>query len=196
MATIELLQAIAVTAELTGTQLSNTAARVMADDLSQYPEQQVLRSLVRCRKELRGHLTIADVVARLDDGRPNAEEAWAIVFPALNNEAVTVIWTEGEMNEAFGVALNLADDPVAARMAFKETYNALVSRARDEGKPVKWIQCLGHDAAGRDGPLLKAVAEGKLLPEYAKQFLSGPAPAEEMQRLIAGAIKTPQLESR
>lgn len=33
-----LLKAIAVTAELTGTELSIDAARMMAEDLSQYPE--------------------------------------------------------------------------------------------------------------------------------------------------------------
>ena len=67
-----LLQAIAVTAELTGTQLSEGAARVLAADVAPYPEKQVMGALVRCRKELRGRLTVADIIARLDDGRPGA----------------------------------------------------------------------------------------------------------------------------
>src|SRR3972149_3860069 len=47
----KLLEALAVTAELTGTELSEAAAKVMHNDLTAYPLGQVLSSLHRCRRE-------------------------------------------------------------------------------------------------------------------------------------------------
>src|SRR6185436_1156205 len=114
-----MLEAIAVTCELTSTSLSEAAIRVMVDTLSQYPEPQVLGALKKCCKELRGKLTLADILTRLDDGRPGVEEAWAMLSRVLGNEQASLVWTE-EMREAYGVVAPLADDPIAARMAFKE----------------------------------------------------------------------------
>ena len=85
-----LLKAIAVTAELTGTTQSAAAAEIMAQDLARFPESQVLSALTMCRRELKGRLTIADVIQRLDDGRPGAEEAWAMI---PKSEGSTVVWT-------------------------------------------------------------------------------------------------------
>ena len=99
-----ILQAIAVTAELTGTQLSEPAARVFAGDLAAYPEAQVLGALTRCRKEVRGRLTLQDVIGRLDDGRPGAEEAWAML---PKDEAASCVWTD-EMCSAWGVEIGRA----------------------------------------------------------------------------------------
>ena len=75
-----ILKAIAVTAELTGTELSEAALRVMAGDLDTYPEAAVLRALDRCRRELKTRLTLAAALERIEgqDGRPGADEAWAI----------------------------------------------------------------------------------------------------------------------
>ena len=94
---ITLLEALAVTAELTGTELSEAAARAMVADLQAYPAQQVLVALTRCRRELKGRLTIAAVLERLDDGRPGPNEAWAMI---PQDEAGSVVWTQ-EMAEAF-----------------------------------------------------------------------------------------------
>lgn len=155
------LQALAVTAELTSTQLSAGAARVLANDVAGYPEGQVLGALDRCRKELRGKLTLADILSRLDDGRPGPEEAWAIVSPALADERVTIVWTE-EMALASAPARAIVDDPVAARMTFLECYRRMVQQARDDKQPVLWTPSLGYDARGREGPLLEAVRRGRL----------------------------------
>ena len=113
--TESLLQAIAVTAELTATQLSQSAARVMAQDLARYPEAQVLEALTRCRRELKGRMTIADVLTRIDDGRPDPEEAWAML---PKDEGSSVVWTE-EMAQAFGIAYPLmrSGEMIPARMA-------------------------------------------------------------------------------
>lgn len=156
-----LIKALAVTAELTGTSLSEVAAMVMAQDLAQYPEHRVLEALVKCRRELRGRMSLADVIARIDDGRPGPDEAWAMVAPALDDERVTMVITE-EMMRAFVLAASLQDDPIAARMAFKEAYAKNVAVARDQCLPVKWQPSLGHDPAGREAPLLEAAEKGRL----------------------------------
>lgn len=182
-----LLQALAVCAELTGTDFSAAAARVMADDLSKYPENQVLGALTRCRKELRGRLTMADIISRLDDGRPGVEEAWAMCAPLLENEGPSVVWTS-EIALAFGIARQLADDPVAARMAFKEHYTAGCARARDNGEPVIWMPCLGHDINGREHVLIEAQRQGKLTARHVDLLLPDKSENPAVQALI-GQVK-------
>lgn len=144
----ELLKAIAVTAELLGTDMSPAAAEVFAQDVARYPLSQVLAALTRCRREVKGRLTISDVISRIDDGRPGPEEAWSLI---PQDESRSSVWTE-EMQRAYGVACPLLaeGDAVGARMAFKEAYQREVQRARDSGSPVKWSATLGHDKGGRD----------------------------------------------
>jgi hypothetical protein len=91
------------------------------------------------------------------------------------SEADTVVWTE-EMSTAFGVALPLLQqgDAVAARMAFKETYAKLTTLAREAGTPVRWTPTLGHDKAGRAGPIEDAVAKGRLTSAQASVLLPSP----------------------
>jgi hypothetical protein len=164
-----LLQAIAVTTDLTGTQMSPAAAKVMAEDLARYPEEQVLGALVRCRRELKGRLTIADVLTRLDDGRPGAEEAWSSI---PKDEAGSVVWTE-EMREAYSVASPLiqAGDLVPARMAFLERYRAAVQRARDAHLGVEWSFSPGTDKSGRELALLDAAEKGRISVEAVQRML-------------------------
>ena len=57
----------------------------------------VLKALTRCRREVKGMLTIQDVVSRIDDGRLGVEEAWAMM---PFSESQSVVWTE-EMAQAF-----------------------------------------------------------------------------------------------
>jgi len=186
----QLLEAIAVTAELTSTDLSKIAARVMAEDLARYPLDQVLGALTRCRRELKGRLTIADVVQRLDDGRPGPEEAWAMI---PKGEGPSVVWTQ-EMAEAFGVAYPLMEsDEVAARMAFKESYSKAVALARDASKPVHWMPSLGHDPAGREVALLQAVEKKRLTADRARALMPQLQASPQFTALLAGAKPLPML---
>lgn len=169
MPSAELIRAIAVTSELCGRTFSEAAAAVFVSDLAIYPEQQVLKALVRCRREVRGVLTLQDVVSRLDDGRPGVEEAWSML---PYTEDTSAVWTT-EMSQAFGVCVRLMDEGamVEARMAFKETYQRLVNQARDAGRPVEWHVTLGHDIRGRESVLMAAVDKGRISHEYARQFV-------------------------
>jgi hypothetical protein len=54
--------------------------------------------LGRCRREVKGVLTVSDVVSRIEDGRPGVEQAWSML-PIT--ESQTAVWTD-EMAAAFG----------------------------------------------------------------------------------------------
>jgi hypothetical protein len=181
--TEKLIDAIAVTAELTGTAMSAPAARVMAEDLAAYPEQQILAALTRCRRELKGRLTIADVLTRIDDGRPAPEEAWAML---PQDESGSVVWT-AEMARAFGVAYPLLreGETIPARMAFLESYRNLVRKARDASVPVTWTPSLGQDPHGREAVLLDAVKLGRLARSHVAGLLPHrEVPPPEVMRLL------------
>ena len=128
--------------------MSDIAIKTIAADLQQYDEQAIGQALTRCRKELR-RVTLADIIDRIPGEHPGPEEAWAIVSKTINNEHVSVAWTE-QMAAAYGVAYNLPDDAIAARMAFKEVYQRMVSDARAKGERPKWIASLGFDPSGRE----------------------------------------------
>jgi hypothetical protein len=141
----------------------------MADDLSPYPADQVLGALTRCRKELKGRLTVSDVIQRMDDGRPGPEEAWSML---PFDEGMTVVWTE-EMAGAWGVALPLIEDGerIAARMAFLEAYRTRVQRARDAGLQVKWSVSLGHNPEKRVAAIQEAHRLGRIGTEHVSRLL-------------------------
>ena len=175
----ELLEALAATAESIGAPpLSGVAKEFMCRDLEQYPETSVLMALSRVRREVKTQkLTLADIIERIDDGRPGAEAAWSAVSGVT--EATTLVLTE-EMREALTAASPLMpDDLVAARMAFVETYRRLILTARAEGRAVKWRVSLGHDPAGRLPALREAVEKRRITPADARALL----PAHEAETL-------------
>ena len=166
----EILKAVAVTAELTGTEITEMAAKVFAMDLAEYPKAAVMTALTRCRRELTGRLPLADVLNRGAEmaGRPSADEAWAMM---PMGEAVTVVWTD-EMAAAWGVALPMIEiDKVAARMAFKGAYDRAVAEARQVGVVPKWRASLGRDKSGRDAVVMRAVELGRLSVSQAMKLL-------------------------
>lgn len=182
-----LAKAVAVTSELTGTNLSEVAIRVMLDDLSKFPEEQVLGALVRCRKELKGRLTIADIIMRLEDGRPGPEEAWSMV---PRSEYQSVVWTE-EMAQSMPGVHSLLDsgDEVAARMAFKERYSKLVQQARDAGRQVSWSPSLGYDISGRTAVIEEAVRLKRLPLSSARMLLPDMTITDEMLAIASESVK-------
>ena len=82
----ELKQALAVTAELTGTALSAAAVDVMVDDLQTHDTAAVLSALNRCRRELTGRLSLAAILERIDTGLPSADEAFGMLAEGWRNE--------------------------------------------------------------------------------------------------------------
>lgn len=166
----KLLEALAVTAEMTNTEWSKAAVKVIEGDLSAYPVDAVLESLARCRRELKGRLTLADILDRMPGLHPKPEEAWALASRCLDNEWESIVWTD-EMRQAFGVAQALDRDRVAARLAFKEAYQELVGKARAANQSPRWSVSLGYDPAGRELALTEAVRLNRISAEYAAALL-------------------------
>ncbi|MES2535788.1 MAG: hypothetical protein V4632_07925 [Pseudomonadota bacterium] len=164
-----LVEAIALTAEVCGLALSSAAAEMLASDLTGFDQSVILAALKRCRMELQGRLRLTDILARIEDGRPSADEAWTAM---PKTEHASVVWTE-EMAQAWGMASPLLarGDDMGARAAFQEAYVKAVLAARIKRVPVHWMPSLGSDVAGRESVLLDALEKQRLPASHVAQLL-------------------------
>lgn len=183
-----LLQALAVTAEVCGTEFSEPAARAIVARLSAYPLESVLKALDKCQTEVTGRLSLAAIIGRIDDGRPSADEAWSIAILA-GDEAATVVWTT-ETAKAYWAAAALLEggDKVGARMAFRDVYEREVSNARQAGTVAKWEATLGTDPYQREQAITQAAELNRIGREHAKgllPYLGNPETFTEVKRLVA-----------
>lgn len=152
-------------AEIYGRNISETAALLILNELSDYKREEISMALSRCRKELNRFPTVVDIIERIDDGRPGVEQAWAMI-PKSEDDAVC--WTS-EMADAYCEVRVLHQiDQVAARQAFKEIYPKLVREARDKRQPVKWVVSQGLDKSHTNSVLQIAYDSGKISFEEAK----------------------------
>jgi hypothetical protein len=148
-------------------------ATMTADLASRYTDEQIVAALVRVRLECR-FISLAEIIERIpgagaDDGRPEVEEAWAMI---PKSEDGSIVWTV-EMAEAFGAARQLVrdGDSIGARMTFKEVYARLVAKAHRENIPVRWVPSLGWD---RVRALSEAVQKQRITPDAALSVLGPP----------------------
>ncbi len=167
-----LIEAIKGTYAMVGQELSDLQLAMTAEKLKEYPVSYVMTALSRCQDELK-KITFTDILDRIPGGHPGPEEAWATIARAMKNEALTLVWTD-EMREAYGVANGVSDDPVQARMAFKETYTRAVSEARAQRTPLNWSVSQGTDKADRERAILEGVKQGRLSAPYAQRLLPHP----------------------
>lgn len=133
--------------------------------LAPYSIEQVSDALAKHMAESSFAPVPADVIKRLpkeSDGRPDANEAWAIALRS-RDERDTVVWTQ-ECAEAFSIASAVLEegDEVGARMAFKAAYERLIEAARAVGTKAVWLKSLGHDPDLREQVLTDAVRAGRL----------------------------------
>jgi hypothetical protein len=187
-----LIAEVVATAEVCGTQLSEIAAELMLQELEAFPDHKVRGALSRCRRELKGRMTLSEIVSRIDDGRPGADEAWAML---PWDERVTAV-LPSEAMEAQGLVSPsyYAGDKQGARFAFREAYTRLVTEARTAGRPAQWQISLGWDVDGRAPAIAEAVKLGRLaieqVPTPVRHLL--PAKAEtEGQKLLSGEVEKP-----
>lgn len=134
----------------------------------------------------------ADIIAQItqavaDDGRPGAEEAWALMLDG-RDEAKTIVWTQ-EMAEAWRLARPVLDggDEVGARMAFREAYGRLVDGARAARVAPKWDVSLGFDKALQVRALEQAQAAGLLPAPVVAALLPAPEKTGGLQSLLEAA---------
>lgn len=168
----DLLKALAVTAEVCGTEFSEPAARAIVSRLGAYPLQSVLKALDKCQIEVTGRLSLAAIVGRIDDGRPSSDEAWATAIQA-GDEAPTVVWTT-ETAQAYWAVVALLDegDKVGARMAFRDVYEREVSNSRQAGTPTKWEFTLGTNPWARDQAIQRATELNRISQQHAEALLT------------------------
>lgn len=109
------------------------------------------------------------------DGRPEAEEAWAIALTGVDEEA-TVVWTQ-ETAAALVIARPVLDSsgPISARKPFLEAYTRLVREARAARVPPEWIASIGWDRRRQAIAIKGAVSAGRLAAPIAAALLEGPA---------------------
>ena len=184
----KIMQAIAVTAELTGTQLSGDAMYVMGEDLLAYPLDKVLIALERCRRELKGRLTLAAILERVDDGWQSAEEAFNTLVAGWENEHLSILTTHTAMQAAESAsALFNAGDKYRAGLAFKTAYERIVSEKKAKGIQPDWYVSAGLDKEQLAQLVTEAAATGKITNDYALALL--PASQERMD-IEAGNLLT------
>lgn len=109
-------------------------------------------------------------ILQANDGWIGVEEAWAIVSKTLQDERQTIFWTH-PMQVAYGTAAELADDPIAARMAFKEVYERELKAARLSGGRPVWQMSPGSDKDMREAAVLEAARLGRIEQAHAAGLL-------------------------
>jgi hypothetical protein len=190
----EFVPMLSAVLDLYGRKLSPGAYSIWFEALRKFELAQVKVALGHWVSQGKSQAPVpADVLKFLqaDDGWIGAEEAWAMVAAGLSDEGETLCMT-GPMSVAFFAALALADEPIQARMTFKEVYLREVALARDEGLKPKWHISLGHDAQRREQRVLAAVDQGRITAEHAKvllPYLQPDALPASVQKLVAGNTK-------
>lgn len=168
----QLVKMLAATAELMGAQLSGPALSVMAKDFSSYDVNLIEHALKNVRLNHTRFSPAAiqkEIEALHPDGRPGADEAWAMI---PSNEYVSIVWND-EIIAAYNICKPLANegDLVAARMAFKQAYDRLVAQNKMDGILPKWQVSLGYGQEGREEAVKRAVQMRRITPEQAQILL-------------------------
>lgn len=184
--------AVVSTAETLGQTLSANAARLIAEDLSDYPAMAIKGALQACRRELTGKLTLAAILQRVQaaDGRPEPNEAWAIALAAADEYDTVVLTDEIQKAMAVSSCVLEAGDKVGARMAFLSAYQRMVDAARAEKKHVHWNLSLGIDPTRRVEAVECAVRLGQLTQEAGRLHVAqlGHEPITRDGAAIAGLL--------
>ena len=123
---------------------------------------------------------------RSEDMHPGADEAWAMIS---HDERDTFVWTD-EMAEAFGQSRHLLmeGDKFSAKRAFDQIYQRLVSEARAQHKPARWVPSLGLDVTQRDRAIQEAAKLGRISQSSASQLL----PPPQIPKQLSGPDEAPE----
>ena len=162
--------------------------------LEPYSIDQVRLALSAHMRESKFPPMPADVVSRMpkaSDGRPEADEAWAIAIRAAD-EQETVVWTT-EIAEAWAVAQPVFHgDEIGARMALKAAYARITEQNRGLNVAPQWLVSQGHDSARRQEVVAQAVREGRLQLTHAQAavpLLAGPSGEKDEPTPDAKAVE-------
>jgi hypothetical protein len=178
------LESLAVAFEVMGQETTETAVEFIANELYKHDFNAVQKAIKQACRECKYKITLADIISRIDDGRPSADEAWQEVY--MLTEWDSKIMTDEQIMAFCSVSTALqtgtTTDQINCKKAFVDKYNKLVQEARAESRPVKYMLSMGSLSDGRVSAAIEAVAQGKmtqqaavrLLPEYKDEILNIP----------------------
>lgn len=157
--------------DATGTKMGDAGIAVIVGELKNHPPADVRTALSRCARESHGFLTLSDILERIPRAAnhvpTNPDEAWTMAVSLVGqaSEASTIVAPEAIL-AAFPHALWNQGDEVAARMAFKAGYPAVVAKHGN-----RWGVSDGHDSSGREVAILEAVRDGRLSAKRGRALL-------------------------
>ncbi len=185
---------IAAEAEVHRSPLSASAIRVYWSALADLSLEEVAAAILAHERNPKsgGHMPMPADIRRehlgiIDDGRPGPDEAWSIAVQLMTQDATVVVTDEIMAAAAVARTIHSAGDRIGARKAFLEKYDQLVKLARKPPGRCHWWPSLGHDPAGREGPILEAVQIGRLPAEDARKYL--PYYDEPSSDIIARVVR-------
>ena len=166
-----------------GAKLTPTSIMLWSNLMNNYPLSSVKDALLNHVEHSVFAPKPADMInfIKEQDGRPSADVAWSMI---PRNESVSAVLSQ-DMLTAMAAAQPLLDegDQVAARMAFKESYNRLITEARNNSIPVEWFPSLGDDKYGREAVVKEAVRLGRISEVHAQKLLPQISNWTELMRL-------------
>ena len=160
------MQVLTETLAAYGKSLPETAmVRAWMSNLEPYPMRTVEAAMQAYRDENGEFAPVPAGIAKrckLMDGRPGAEEAWAIALTS-QDEMASVVWTT-EIAEAFRICRPVLDSSgaISARKPFLEAYERIVAAARAARRPADWVASVGWDKTQHVAVLGNAVRAGLL----------------------------------
>ena len=172
----QVTEMLAIQYEMNGQVASERVITYMLKQLDPYGFEPVMTALDKLGKESSFKINLAEIIKRIDDGRPSAQLAWS---QCPMNEEDSAVLTE-DQREALSCVSHLlyCGDPIPARMAFIEKYNTLVEIARANAVPVKYVLSAGINAQMRIDVAKAAVEDGRLLKSRACWMLNHTADDE------------------
>jgi hypothetical protein len=176
--------------------ISAEAKAMFFNDLKRYPLEYIEAALQAHRMDAdRGRFTptVADIASQIERRRPmqwvSADEAWAAA-PKLENQPAIVNST---VVQALATAQPLMDagDMVAARMAFKGTYERLVAMAKLDRRGPEYFLSPGGTFEEQQAVIDQGQMQGLLpRPDGQPQSLLGPAtPSKAGKARIAALLQ-------
>ena len=172
----KIAELIDATAEILGSQIKPQIIKIMCDDLSDYEFNDIQAALTACRREVKGRLSLKDIIDRLPkkgDELPTADELWGQVYEYLTDEYKTFVLPEMAFialeNTNGGIyELAMSGDKTAARMAFKAAYERL---SQGFNGKVNYVIRLGLNKENQASAIKTAYLEKKITKETAAAFL-------------------------
>lgn len=172
----EIADLINITAEIVGTPLKPTVVAIMVNDLAEYSVTGIKQALTVCRQEVKGRLSLKDIIDRLPNANalPSADEMFAQIAEWCLDETKTFVLPEiafracEETNGGVYDAL-MAHDRTGARMAYKASYERL---AKAHTGSLNYVVRTGTDKAHSEATILDAIKQGKLEQKNVQALLS------------------------